>query len=152
MSMKNDYLLRRSGRNQYGDAGTPEANMLNRVGRTTHDEAMWGLHRQLHKQLVERYGSRWLGLFAGKSKKAAWRDFSAGTGRAPALTTFYKQATEYATFDEYLLYLMVSDIRLCLDMLGVPQAEINSELIKYAECGRYHVNYGTGTRIFGTRA
>jgi hypothetical protein len=55
--MKTEYLLRRSGRTQYGDEGTPRG-----LVPTKHDQQMWQHHRQLHEELVTRFGLNKLGV------------------------------------------------------------------------------------------
>lgn len=72
------------------------------------------------------------------------------SSRNLSLATFYKHAAQYSSFEEYLLYRLVSDIPNALKRLGVPPDEIVAEMIKYTDCGRYYVTYGAGKELFGT--
>jgi hypothetical protein len=150
MSIKTEYLLRRSGRNQFGDEGSPTSSTSMSTGPTEYDLKMWQQHRRLHGDLVARYGALWLALFADKSKKDAWLVLGGHTWRNPSLATFYKHAAQYSSFEEYLLYRLVSDIPTALKRLGVPSQEIDAEMAKFADCGRYYVTYGAGKELFGT--
>ena len=150
MSMTTRYLLQRSGRDQFGIGGNTGAATIPSPAPTDHDDAMWKLHRDLHDDLVRRHGPAWLTQFAGLTKKAAWIALTGGEGSSPGLSTFRKMAGEYASFEEFLLYWLVSNKRNGLERLGLTQADIDAEMKKYVECGRYFVTYGAGRRTFGT--
>jgi len=150
MSIKTEYLLRHSGRNQFGDDGSPTSSTSVSAASSEYDRKMWQLHRQLHGDLVARYGTLWLALFADKSKKDAWLLLRGCTWRNQSLTTFYKHVSQYSSFEEYLLYRLVSYIPNALKRLGVSAPEINTEMAKFADCGRYYVTYGAGKELFGT--
>ncbi|MYN16739.1 hypothetical protein GTP81_08235 [Rugamonas sp. FT107W] len=143
-------MLRHSGRNQFGDHGSPTNGTSLSAAPSEYDRKMWQLHRQLHADLVARFSNRWLKLFADKSKKEAWLMLHNHSSRNLSLATFYKHAAQYSSFEEYLLYRLVSDIPSALKRLGVPPDEIVAEMMKYADCGRYYVTYGAGKELFGT--
>jgi hypothetical protein len=150
MSLKNRYLLERAGRDQYGEPGTEGPERIISPGRTSTDEAMWALHRDLHDRLVARHGEAWVGLFKGRTKKDSWDFLFGSRGLSPTLGTFRKMASEFASCEEFLLYWLVSEKRHCLSILGIPKAEIDNEMAQYQECGRYYVTFGQSTRLFGT--
>ncbi|MFC3110857.1 hypothetical protein ACFOFO_23375 [Undibacterium arcticum] len=147
--MKNNYLLRRNGRNQFDDREDRllPSNM-ERPAPTDRDRAMWVMHREFNEAVVREHGAAWLSSFAGMSKKDVWSKLCPrGT---PALSTFRSMAREYASFDEFMFFWMVSNKRQSLALLGVPTVDINEIMERFTECGRYYVAYGQGKRIFGT--
>ncbi|MFD2274806.1 hypothetical protein ACFS07_36575 [Undibacterium arcticum] len=67
---KNNYLLRRNGRNQFDDREDRllPSNM-ERPAPTDRDRAMWVMHREFNEAVVREHGAAWLSSFAGMSKK-----------------------------------------------------------------------------------
>lgn len=149
MSLKNDYLLHHSGRNQIGDPGQgPLPANLQSPAPTDFDQAMWAKHRELNDGLVREHGAAWLALFAGLSKKSVWsRLCPHGT---PACSTFTSMAREYASFEEFLFFWMLKNKRRSLEMLGLSKADIDEVIGRFKVCGGYYVTYGHGKRSFGT--
>ena len=149
MSMKNRYLLHRSGRNQFGDPGdgplpcyepSPEAK--------ARDEKLRARHIELNDVFVSKHGATWLAMFSGLSRKDAWEKLYP-YGR-PALSTFRVHARGFATFQAFLLFLLLSNKRSSLALLGYPKAAIEEMLSEFGECGRYYVSYGKSQRTFGS--
>ncbi len=75
----------------------------------------------------ERYLSRWLALFEGKSRKAAWQTFTGGAGY-PALETFYKHVREKGGVAEYMTWCFHQEVRHALRILQVEDADITDLL------------------------
>lgn len=149
MSRSTDQLLWRNGRNQFGDPGEGRARPV--TVRTATDDAMWALHAELNDQLVERFGAQWLARYAGKARRQVWEDFRRGHWERYALSTFSKMVKEFNSYDSFLLYWLLTDKRFGLTLLDVPGPEIDAEMAKYEECGRYMVSYGGSHRKFETK-
>lgn len=148
MSRATDFLLSRNGRDQFGNPGNSALRPA--VSRTAHDDAMWALHASLHEQLVEHFGAAWLTRHAGKSRREVLADLTRGHDSVCALSTFNKMVREFESYDAFLPYWLLTDKRYSLTLLDVPVAEIDAEMAKYDECGRFMVSYGGSSRIFQT--
>ena len=149
MSMKTRYLLHRSGRNQFGDPGEgplPPYEPSPEV--TAQDDRLRARHVELNNAFVSKYGDAWLATFTGLSQKDTWTKLYPYA--RPALSTFRAHAREFASFQEFLLFLLLSNKRSSLALLGYSKAAISEALSGFAECGRYYVSYGKSQRTFGT--
>jgi hypothetical protein len=80
---------------------------------------------------TDRYSTRWLKLFAGKTKKAAWQRYTGGNGY-PSLGTFYQHVKHAGSLDKYLAECLTSDLEGSLRVLGIEDGEIK-ELLKERE-------------------
>lgn len=147
--MKNTYLLHRSGRNQFGDPGdselpryepSPEQRAL--------DEQLRVRHLELNDAFVVKHGETWRSLFSGLSKKDTWQKLYPRGG--PALSTFRANSREFSTFEEFLNFLLLSNKRWSLSILGYSKSVIEEILSEFKECGRYYVSYGKSNRMFGS--
>jgi hypothetical protein len=150
MSMKNDFLLFRSGRNQFGDSGE---NVLPRYTPSpevsARDELLREEHRRLNEQFLLRHRERWLSMFTGKKTlKSAW-GFAFPHGR-PSYSTFCKECREFDTTEEYFCFLLISHKRWGLRIMGFTEEEMDSELKVFEECGRHFVSYGKSSRTFSS--
>lgn len=125
MSMADRYLLYRAGRDQFGDRNPDPA-----VERYTAQRRRWSkadkeemeCQRSRNREFLSQYRDRWLGLFAGKSRRDAW-SLLYPTGR-PALSTFNRHAARYASFEEFLLRTLVDSKWLALLTLGYSRKQI----------------------------
>jgi hypothetical protein len=80
------------------------------------------------QQLVsDRYCSRWLDLFAGMTKKAAWLRYTGGVGY-PALGTFYQHVNDSGGLTEHLVWCLTNDLERSMGVLGIEDAEIKKAL------------------------
>ena len=149
MSMKTRRLLHRSGRNQFGEPGQPPLAPYEPSREESYrDQQMVDRHRALNDAFVTRYGASWLARFGGLSQAETWeRIFPHGR---PALSTFRSHAREFASFEEFLFFLLLKDKRRSLSALGYSPGEITSAMNQFAECGRYFVSYGKSGRTFCT--
>ncbi len=80
------------------------------------------------QQLVsDRYLAKWLALFEGMTKKAAWERY---TGRAgyPALGTFYQHVKQSGGLRKHLEWCLTSDLERSLGVLEVEDKEIDALL------------------------
>lgn len=149
MSHKTSHLLHRSGRNQFGDPGDPPLPPYEpSAEQLARDKEMVTLHRALNEKFVQAHKARWLELFSGLSKAQAWSKLHP-YGK-PALGTFYSMAREFNTFEQFLLWWLVSNKTQALRRLGHEDSSIHEQLRTFSDCGRYHVTYGSCARIFGT--
>lgn len=148
MSMKNRVLLKRSGRDQFGNKGNTESV---RYESSEEQKAIDTKQKEEHKKLndlfVKKYRDDWQKLFRGLNKKEVWSKI-APYGK-PSLNTFYTYAREHESFSEFLTYWLVANKRKAMILMNVTEDVIKAELSKYKDCGRYCVTYGTG-RMFGT--
>lgn len=103
-------------------------------------------HRDLNDAFVSKHGASWLAQFKGLSQTETWK-LVFPRGR-PALSTFRSPAREFASFEEFVLFLLLSNKRRSLSALGYSTAEISSTMAQFAECGRYFVSYGKSSRTF----
>ncbi len=149
MSMKTNYLLHRSGRNQFGDPGEPALAPYQPSRESqVRNEQMFSHHAFLNEQFVSTHRDRWLGHFTGLAKKAVWQQLYPH-GR-PTLSTFYAHSRECASFEEYLLWWLLSKKTQALRMMGYTPQAISEQLAPFAECGRYFVRYGKSEKTFAT--
>lgn len=75
---------------------------------------------------TDRYLARWLSLFEGKTKKAAWLIYTGGEGY-PALGTFY----DHVRTDGLVPYMsrrFVHDLPRVLEVLGVKDPDVEALL------------------------
>jgi len=70
----------------------------------------------------KRYLARWLDLFAGMSKKAAWQLYTGGEGY-PALGTFYKHVKDDGGIERYLRRSFAHDFQRALKQMNVKDAD-----------------------------
>jgi hypothetical protein len=89
-------------------------------------------HRTLNDAFIAKQGVSWLAQFDGR----------------PALSTFRSQAREFASFEEFLLFLLLSNKKRALCTLGHSKAEIHHTMVPFADCGRYLVSHGKSRRTF----
>lgn len=75
----------------------------------------------------ERYLARWLSMYAGKTKKAAWRLCTGGSGY-PALGTFYKHVKFDGTVEQYLCRSFSHDFQKALKQMKINDGEIRDLL------------------------
>jgi hypothetical protein len=75
----------------------------------------------------ERYLTQWLALFAGMTKKAAWEQYTGGSGY-PALGTFYQHVKHSGSLSKYMEWCLTSDLEQALRVLAVEDKEIQSLL------------------------
>lgn len=149
MSMKNRYLLHRSGRNQFGDPGEgPLPRYEQSPEDKARDERLRARHIELNNVFVSKHGDTWLAMFSGLSQKDAWEKLYLH-GR-PALSTFRTHSREFETFQEFLLFLLLSSKKSSLTLLGYSKVAIEEMLLEFSECGRYYVSYGKSQRTFGS--
>jgi hypothetical protein len=147
MSLKNRYLLHRSGRNQFGDPGQPQLPRYKASPtERKRDNHLIARHRARNRAFVAKYGVSWLALFDGLSREAAWKQIYPH-GR-PALSTFRSRAREFASFNDFLVFVLVSQKRAALRTLGHSAAAIDKAMAPFSECGRYFVTYGQSRRTF----
>lgn len=71
----------------------------------------------------ERYLSKWLSIFDGKSKKTVWEILTESGKHYPALGTFYKHVRG-ESLGSYLKRQFRQDTAKALSLLGVTDAEI----------------------------
>jgi hypothetical protein len=148
MSMKTNYLLQKSGRNQFGDPGDSMLPPYQTSRESqAHDEQMRTLHTSLNEQFISTHRSQWLGQFTGLTKKAVWQRLHP---YGLSLSTFYAQARECASFEEFLLWWLLSKKKTALRMMDNSPQLITVQLVPFEECGRYWVRYGKSERGFST--
>ncbi len=151
MSQKTSRLLHRSGRNQFGDPGDPPLPLYEPSARSlARDKEMISLHRTLNDEFIQAHGARWLKLLSGLSKAQVWSKLHP-YGK-PTLGTFYSMARESNTFEQFLLWWLVSNKTQALRHLGHEDLFVREQLRAFSECGRYYVTYGSCSRTFGTAA
>jgi hypothetical protein len=79
-------------------------------------------------QIAEkRYLARWLAMYEGKNKKAAWQLYTGGSGY-PALGTFYKHVKFDGTVEQYLRRSFSHDFQKALKQMKVKDREIDELL------------------------
>jgi len=144
MSAKNQILLRRSGRDQFGNNG--DSASLYRYHETAEDKKLRIQHQKLNDLFVEQYSPAWIALYRGLSKKEIYSKLHP-YGK-PALATFYKHAREFKNIEEYLCFLLLEDKEKYLSQLGFSSAEVRLALKPFSECGRYGVTYKGVGMIF----
>jgi hypothetical protein len=103
-------------------------------------------HRAKNLAFVAKYSASWLAGFDRLSRQEAWKRIYPH-GR-PALSTFYARVREFASFHEFLLFVLVSDKRTALVTLGYSAVAIDRAMAQFSECGRYFVTYGKSHRTF----
>jgi hypothetical protein len=151
MSRKNDYLLRRSGRNQFGDPGDPPtAPYQPSAASVARDKQMFALHQQQTAEFVSCHREAWLPLFGSLSRREVWMKLYP-RGK-PAFSTFGVMVRECGSLEEFILWWLASRKTEALRILGFTATEARGELEIFSECGRYYVSYGKSARIFGTAA
>ena len=84
------------------------------------------------KQLAtDRYLEKWLALFTGMSKKAAWERYTGGSGY-PALGTFYQHVKHSGSLSRYMEWCFPNDLEKSLQTLGVEDKEIQALLKEHS--------------------
>jgi hypothetical protein len=78
---------------------------------------------------TDRYLQRWLALFAGMSKKAAWKLYTGGSGY-PALGTFYQHVIHSGSLSKYMEWCFPNDLEKSLRIIGAEDKEIETLLKK----------------------
>ena len=143
--MKNNYLLHRSGRNQYGiknDVPQPNYSPSKEVIEKSND--MQALHIKLNEEFIEKYNAQWSLLFEGMTtKKEIWSYLY--PHKKPSQSTFNKKSRDFSSLDNYLNYLLVQNKTWSLIKLGYDINEIQVILKDFKECGRYMVKYKSGS-------
>lgn len=120
MSKKNDILLHRKGRNQFGiePGDLPYPQNIDR----------WP---QIKRQFVDKYKEQWLGLFSGLNKKQIWKllyeDSEFGFARM-SLSSFYSEVKS-RSMESYLEQYLLSHKERALTILGLSKNE-RHEVIK----------------------
>ena len=84
---------------------------------------------------TERYLAQWLALFAGMTKKAAWKRYIGGSGY-PALGTFYQHVKHSGSLSKYMEWCLTNDLERSLRVLGVENKEIGTVLQERARLWR----------------
>jgi hypothetical protein len=84
---------------------------------------------------TERYLVKWLGLFAGMTKKAVWDRYTGGAGY-PALGTFYQHIKHSGNISKYMEWCLTNDLERSLRVLGVEDKEIDALLQERARLWR----------------
>jgi hypothetical protein len=149
MSLKTHYLLHRSGRNQFGDPGDgPMPRYVPSPQSVARDEKLIALHHSLNDQFANTHRAAWLALVAVASKKDAWLRLHP-RGR-PSLSWFYAQARACGSFEDFLVWWLVSRKAEALRMLGFTPEAIADQLKPFKDCGRYQVCFGSNRERFGT--
>lgn len=137
MSMKNNYLLQRSGRDQFGNKG--DANSIRPPKGNSKDNLHTEQHKKLNEDFLGKFSARWLKMFNGLTRKDIHKKlFPHGS---PALSTFRKHSRDFEVFEDYMLFLLLKDKRKCLSLIDVKKEEIETEISKFDGCGRYGVTY-----------
>lgn len=80
------------------------------------------LKRRADNLAEKRYLQKWLSMFDGKSKKAAWEILTDSGRRYPSLGTFYKHVG-HEGFDAYLIRQFRQDTTKALSIIGITDAE-----------------------------
>lgn len=75
----------------------------------------------------KRYLARWLAMYEGKNKKAAWLLYTGGSGY-PALGTFYKHVKFDGSVEQYLRRSFSHDFQKVLKQMKVKDREIDELL------------------------
>lgn len=83
----------------------------------------------------DRYLARWLALFEGMTKKAAWERYTGGTGY-PALGTFYQHVKHSGGLSKHLEWCFTNDLERSLRVLGIVDTEIETLLQERARLWR----------------
>ena len=149
MSLKTRILLHRTGRNEFGDPGqAPLPKYRPSRVEEKRNRTERARHEALNNEFARRYGKAWLGMFSGQSKAEAWRKLCPH-GR-PALSTFLAEGRRFQSFERYLLFLLVSNKRRSLALLGVARPLLEKEMKAFAECGRYFVSFDGSRRMFSS--
>lgn len=143
--MKNNILLHRSGRDQFGnkgDAPLPNYTPSKEVIEKTNE--MQALHIKLNEEFVNKYNAQWLSLFNGMTtKKERWSFLF--PHKKPSLSTFNKHSRDFLSLDDYLNYLLVQNKYWSLMKLGYKNYDIKIILKDFKDCGRYMVKYKGGS-------
>ena len=95
--------------------------------REEHLQQRRDLLSQAIRLATERYLSRWLALFDGKSKKAAWLIYTRGQGY-PSLATFYDHVRPDG-LTRYMTSRFDHDLEKVLQVLGVVDADVQALLV-----------------------
>jgi hypothetical protein len=147
VSAKTRYLLNRSGRNEFGDPCAPPLPRYKPTAeQLKRDDKLIARHRALNEAFVAKHGPAWLARFEKLPQADAWKRIYPH-GR-PALSTFRSRAREFASFEEFLLFVLLSEKKRSLSALGYSSAQMRSEMAQFADCGRYFVSYGNSRRTF----
>lgn len=132
-----------------GDSGQPSlAPYVPSAKEKARDRKMRSLHKALNTAFVKEHGNAWLAAFDGLAKREAWAKLYPHC--RSALSTFLTHGREFASFEDYLLFLLVSNKRKSLALLGHSKADIDAAMSKFAECGHYYVSWGKSRRTFGS--
>lgn len=83
----------------------------------------------------DRYLAKWLALFEGATKKAAWERYTGKAGY-PALGTFYQHIKHSGSLNKYMESCFTNDLELSLRVLGVQDKEIDALLQERAQLWR----------------
>jgi hypothetical protein len=83
----------------------------------------------------DRYLARWLALFDGMTKKAAWERYTGKAGY-PALGTFYLHIKHFGSLKKYMEWCLTNDLGRSLRVLGVQDTEIGALLQERAQLWR----------------
>ena len=148
MSIKNSFLLRKSGRDQFDITERPSRDFEGKaVQYSSYDIAMVDKHYKLNEEFVIKYKEQWLRIFADLNRKEVWNLIHPlGT---ISLGTFYRHVLIHDTLDDFLCYQLVRNKRKALALLGFEETEIMQQLRAFKDCGRYFVTFGKGSS-FGT--
>jgi|SRR5215831_10863702 len=95
-----------------------------RAQRAAGNEALYDQARNL---ATDRYMPKWLDLYAGLTKKAAWQRYTGGCGY-PALGTFYKHVKHAGGVTTYMRSCFESDFEEALQKMSIEGKEINKLL------------------------
>jgi hypothetical protein len=88
------------------------------------NEALYNEARML---ATDRYQQKWLDLYSGLTKKAAWERYTGGAGY-PALGTFYKHVKHAGGVSDYMRWSFESDFEDALRKMSIEDKDINNLL------------------------
>jgi hypothetical protein len=90
------------------------------------------LLRTAQQLASDRYLAKWLALFEGVTKKAAWERYTGQAGY-PALGTFYQHIKHSGSLNKYMDSCFTNDLERSLRVLGVQDEDIDALLEERAQ-------------------
>ena len=145
MSLKNDYLLYRAGRDQFGDYNDGGAHYTPRLNRNE----VAAYHRAI-AEFFSKYWQRWEKFCYGKTPREVWAMmFPYGE---PALSTFDKIRRAFVSNEEFLKYALVLYRCQSLMAMGSTLPAAKKALSKYPIISRLCIEPKIGLRKPGRSA
>lgn len=139
MSRATNHLLRRNGRDQYGNKGNGLESYA--LSKSKEEEEIWKIRcKEADDHLYIKYSADWITMFDGLNKKELWSKLC--PHGKPSLQTFYKQCSGRDSYNDLLRYLFLSNKYRALRILGVSFKDSREHLKSHnwSYAGVYEMN------------